>query len=440
MSSTTPPPTVPEHQIVEDGACRRRLEIQIPAVEVEKEILLATRHLARGVRLPGFRKGKVPDHLVRKRYAAEVEAEAVERLAGRHVRTVLEHEGLDPVVSPVLDKHDYRSGQVLNMVVRFEIEPVFEVGGYRDLTVDRPDSSVPESDVDTALESVRQGMARLRTVEDRGAADGDDVVVDLHGEHLEGPETGETFHRTGIALVIGTEQVHPDLSGALKGARAGEEKSVSIRYPDDYRTPDLAGRTIRYALTVTAVRERELPELGDDMAREAGDCSTLAELRRQVRTDLEQRKAAWADERVREGVIRQLLERHRFEVPQALVDREVQRRLQDLARELTARNVDPEQAGVDWREEWKRLVPKVEADLRTARILDAVADKEPITVPEEDIAKLAEKEARRTKKNPLAVRAAWRKEGRWGALEKHLRRDRVLDFLASFGHIETEGE
>ena len=430
----------PSHRIAEDGPCRRRLEIQIPPAEVEGEIRRAARALAKDLRLPGFRRGKVPADLIRKRYAEQVESEAVERLAGRHVKPILEGEGLEPVGPPVLDKHEYQPGQPLNMVIRFEIEALFELADYRGLKVARPDPRVQDEEVDRALESIRQGMARLRTVENRGAREGDDVLLDLHGNHLEGSQAGESFERGEITLIIGTEDVHPDLSRTLVGTRAGEEREVTIRYPDDYRTPALAGCTIRYRMRVTAVRERQLLELGDDLAREVGEFGTLEELRKSIREDLERKKATWAKEKVREGLVRALLERNRFEVPGSLVEQEARRRLEGLAREMAASNVDPEQAGIDWKEEWELQARRAELDLRTSRILDAVAEKESIQVPEEDIERLIEKEAEQSKKKAAVIRARWLKEGRINALNRHLRRDRVLDFLAAVGHIHDESE
>jgi len=188
------------------------------------------------------------------------------------------------------------------------------------------------------------------------------------------------------------------------------------------------------------VRQPRTPLLDDDLARNAGDFKDLAELRQRVQEDLQHRKEKDAHESVRQSLLNQLLERHPLVVPQVLVDQEVHRRLESIAHQLARQGVDPTQAGVDWPKEKERQAERVREDLRAARLLDAIAEAEKLEVKDVDMERhLAEEAARANQPLPV-LRASWQKDGRLDALHRHLRRDAVLDFLSSVGHIQKEGE
>ena len=437
MTSTK---TDTEPRLTRDGETRRRVELSIPAAQVEEATVAAARDMGRNLRLPGFRKGHVPASVVRQRFASELQEEIVQKLASRHVSAFLDQSKEDPVAPPVLEKHELAEDGSLNLVALFEVQPPIKLDSYRELEGRRPATAVSDEDVDQALASLRRGMTRLRAVEDRGAQDGDDVVVEMKGQHLEGEEKGSTFKREEVALQLSGDDVHPDLLKALVGAQVGFTRDATIAYPADYRTPALAGRTIRYDLTVRAVREPQVPDLDDELAREAGDFKDLDDLRRRVREDLGRRKEHESQEAVRQSVLAQLLERHVFQVPGVLVERETHQRLEAMARQLASQGVDPTQAGVDWAAEKERQAGKVRDDIRAARLLDAIAEAEDLQADEEEVTRRLEHEAEHAKKTVAVLRAAWEKEGRLEALTRHLRREAVLDFLISVGHIHDEGE
>jgi trigger factor len=440
MSIPNVPPSQPQHSLTQDGPCVRHLEIHVSAEEVEKETDTAARRLGRKTRLPGFRPGKAPVKVIRQRFGAELDEETVEGLASRHVGAILKEHEEEPVASPVLEGHERLDDGSLKLTARFEVHPPFQVADYRGLSLKRPPATLGDDEMDAALESIRQGMARLRPVDDRGATRGDDVLVNLDGEFMEGPEKGERFQRQELPLQIGSDDFHAQMSIALEGARAGETREAVIHYPADYRTEGLAGRVIRYQLHVEAVRQREIPDLDDALARDAGDFENLAALREKVREDLTRDKERRADEAVRNDVIRHLLERNPFEVPPVLVQQEAMRRLEGLARELAARGVDPAQAGVEWEKERDRQAGRAADDIRVARILDAVAEKESLVADDAEMKKLFEAEAKVRKRTAAAVRGEYEKDGRIENLRRHMTRDRVLDFLISLGHIHSEGE
>lgn len=436
----TSSPTSVEPRLTRESETRRRLDLTIPAAEVETATEAAARKMGRKLRIPGFRRGHVPTKVVRQRFARELQEEVVEELASLHVSAFMDAGKEEPVAPPVLKDGRLVEDGSLKLTALYEVQPPVKLGDYRGLTASRPSSTLTDKEVDDALESLRMGMTKLHPVADRGAAEGDDVLVDMEGRHLKGKDEGDTFQREDIGLRLAGDDVHPDLWKALLGAQAGFTRDVTLAYPDDYRTEGLAGRSIQYQLKVKAVRQPRTPVLDDDMARDVGDFKDLAELRQRVRDDLRQRKEKEAHESVRQSLLTQLLERHPLEVPQVLVDQEVRRRLEAMAHQLARQGVDPTQAGVDWPREKERQEERVRADIRAARLLDAIAEVEKLEVKDEDMERHLEEEAARAEQPLAALRASWQKDGRLDALHRHLRRDTVLDFLSSVGHIQKEGE
>lgn len=435
MPASADSPTLATDEILEEGACRRRLRLAIPAAEVEAEFAVAARRLAREVRVPGFRRGRAPAAVLRARHGDALQEDVVEALAQRHLGRVLERRGAVPVVRPVLEAADRDADGTLRIDLLFEVEADLALGEYRGLTSVREVREVTDAEVDEALEALRQGLARVRAVEDRGAVPGDEVTLDLEGEHVDGPEAGGRFERLGLTVQVGGEDLHPDLSTALVGGRAGEERRVTIRYPEGYRTPALAGRTLAYRLRLSAVRDRLVPALDDDLAREAGPFADLAALRAAVRQDLESERRARAEQALRDRLAAQLLERHPLEVPEGLVQHEVRHRLEGMARELAARGVDAATA-VDWRAEGERLAGRLRDELRLVRILEAIAAKESIEPPVAAVDAVLEREAAAARRPVATLRAQWETDGRMAALAGHLRRRGVLDFLIAVGHIQ----
>ena len=428
-------PSLATDELLEEGACRRRLRLAIPAAEVEAEFAAAARRLAREVRVPGFRRGRAPTAVLRARHGDALNEDVVEALARRHLGRVLERRGTVPVVRPVLESADRDADGTLKIDLVFEVEADLVLGDYRGLTGVREVRDVAEPEVDEALEALRQGLARVRAVEERGAAPGDEVTLDLEGEHVDGPEAGGRFQRPGLIVQVGGDELHPDLSAALVGGRAGEERRVTIRYPEGYRTPALAGRTIAYLLRLGAVRDRLVPALDDELAREAGPFADLAALRAAVRQDLEGERRARGEQALRDELARQLLERHPLEVPEGLVQHEVRHRLEGMARELASRGVDAA-TSVDWRAEGERLAGRLRDELRLVRVLDAIAARESIEPPAGSVDAVLEREAAAARRPAATLRAQWEKDGRMAALAGHLRRRSVLDFLIAVGHIQ----
>lgn len=418
------------------NSCRREVRIEVPAEVVTEELERAAARLARNVRLPGFRKGKAPVALVRTRYGKAIEEEAIEHLLSHCTREALEKHDLRPLHQPRLSDMEYRPGAPLTFRTVFEVRPAIEPRDYRDLAVGVAPEPVGEEKVDERLEALRQAAARLVAVEGRAAARGDILLADVRW--WRGDRKGKPTERPGVNVEIGSDAQHPAFSEALAGVAPGETRDFEIEYPPDYRAAELAGARILYRVKASAVRERRVPALDDAFARELGEFADLAALRADVRKRLEEEAA----EKARGDAVQQLLERllqaNPLEVPEVLVEAQLEDQLEDVARALAAQGIDPSRARIDWQAERERWRETARRTVAARLVLEAIADREGIAVSAEDVEERLRAEAKRARQQAGALRARLEKSGGISALERQIRRDRVLDFLLTGAKIERQ--
>jgi trigger factor len=420
------------------NSCRRELRIEVPAEKVREEMERAAERLARNVRLPGFRPGRAPLSLVRSRYGKAIEEEAIEHLLSRCTRLAIDEQGLKPLHAPHLSSMEFRPGEPLSFRTVFEVRPAVEPRGYDRLRVSVEPEPVTDAQVDERLESIRQGAARLAPIEGRAARAGDILLADVRW--WRGAREGKPTERPGIHIEIGSDAQHPDFSRALEGVEPGQVRDFEIDYPVGYRAAELAGARIFYRVKARALRERQVPALDDALAREVGDFADLAALRAEVR----RRAEAEAGERARAEAVRRvldaLLEANPIEVPEIMVEAQLDDQLEDVARALAAQGVALERARVDWKAERERWRETARRSVAARLLLEAIAEREGIEVPAAALEERLQREAQSARQPLAAVRARLEKSGAIAALERQLRRERVLDFLLTGVKIERVAE
>jgi len=415
------------------NSCRRELRIEVPAEAVAEEFERAAQRLARAVRVPGFRKGKAPVALVRSRYGKAVEEEAIERLLGHYTREALDQQGLKPLHSPHLKDMEYKPGAPLSFSTVFEIRPAIEPRGYQKLAVTVPPEPVTDAQVEERLEALRRSAARLSPVEGRPAQAGDVLLADVRW--WRGSRQGKPTERPRVHVELGSDAQHEAFNRALEGVEPGQARDFEIDYPADYRSKELAGAHMIYRVKAHAIHERRVPDLNDPFAREIGEFSDVAALRADVRRRLEEA----ARERARGEAVRQVLDRlleaNPVEVPEVLVEAQLEEQMEDVARALAAQGVAPGQVKLDWAAERERWRDTARRSVAARLLLEAIADKESITVPEQDVEEVLKREAQRARQPVAALRARLEKSGGIAALERQIRRERVLDFLLTDAKI-----
>jgi trigger factor len=367
---------------------RVRIEVEVDSAEVEHSLEHAAGHLAEDMRLPGFRKGKVPPSLVLQRLGRETVLDAALRefLPAWYERALLES-GVAAIGDPSLDVTDLPgAGEPLSFSIEVGVRPKAKLGEYRGLEVGRADSIPPADAVDAEIERLREGFASLTAV-DRPAGDGDIVVMDyegsVEGEAFEGGEGRDQLVELGSgSLVEGFEE-------GLTGASAGDDREVEVAFPEDYGAEHLAGKEARFKVTVKEVREKEMPELDDEFAADASEFDTLDELRAAVGERLGEALEQRADGEFREAAVDAATDAAEVEVPDELVEARAKESMDRFLHRLEHQGIDPEtffrvqEGGREGMLE--RVRPDAERSLRREATLEAIADAEGIEVTDDDL-------------------------------------------------------
>ena len=419
-------------ELVDVNETRKNLMVEIPSTVVDAEIDKVSRDYGKAARIPGFRPGKVPAKVVRQRFRDQILHDVAHGLIPRAVDEALRARGVEPVDTPDIRDVVVEEGQPLKFTATFDTVPPIDPGDYATIQLRRAGTSVTDAAVDEAMTGLRERSARYEPVEGRGVGDGDSVLMDLVRTAPDG-ESGETKSDThdNVSVDIGATANPPGFDEELKGLEAGARKTFEIKYPDDYAIKELAGTTVSYDVTVKAVRNRIVPALDDEFAKDVGDFASLDALRARVRQDLEHEAGHEAERETRASLMKQLAERVSFDVPQALLDREIDRRVEEFVRRLIDQQIDPMKTNINWEEFRERQRDAAVEAVRGALVLDEVARRESVQVSAEDVEAEIARYAERTGRTPAAVRARLDKEGGIGRVYAGLRRERTIDFLLS---------
>src|SRR3954469_5151997 len=432
-------------EFIDVSDTQKNLVVEIPSTVVDAEIDKVARDYSRAARVPGFRPGKVPAKVVRQRFRDQILHDVAHGLIPRAVDEALRERGVEPVDTPDIRDVVVEEGQPLKFTASFETVPPIEPGDYASITLHQKSAVVTETGVDEALDNLRQRAARYEPVSGRSIQRGDSVVMDLirtaipkqeeplvviAGEPT-APQSTEpqTDKHDGVTVEIGAAANPPGFDDELIGMEESRQKTFDIRYPDDYSIQELAGTTVNYSVIVKAIRTRVIPELDDEFAKDLGEFDDLSALRTRVRSDLEHEASHEAERDLRGELLKQLASRVTFELPASLLDREIDRRMEEFVRRLMDQQIDPMKVNINWEEfRDKQREPAAEA-VRGALALDEVARREQITVGDEEIDAEVERYAERSGRSAAAVRAKLEKEGGIARLYSGLRREKTVEFL-----------
>ena len=418
-------------EFIDVSETQKNLVVEIDSGVVDAEIEKIARDYSKAARIPGFRPGKVPAKVVRQRFRDQILHDVVHGLIPRAVDEALRDKGIEPVDTPDIKDVVVEEGQPLKFTASFETVAPIDPGDYSTLTLKQLDNAVEDSAIENALNGLRERSARYEPVEDRAVEDGDSAQLDL--ERTATGEDGQlqTDRHDGVTVDLGAPANPPGFDDALRGMTVGEQKSFDVNYPADYAIAELAGTTVKYDVTLKAIRKRVVPELDDELAKDLGEFENLEALRARVRSDLEHQLMHENERELRGDLVRQLSERVNIEVPASLLDREIDRRVEDFVRRLIEQQVDPMKTNINWEEFRERQREAAAEAVKSALLLDEVARRENITASDAEVDEEIARYASRTGRTPAAVRARLEKEGGLGRVYAGIRRERTLEFLLS---------
>jgi trigger factor len=423
-------------EYAEETPVRKSLSFEIDASVVDQEIADRAKDYAKKLKLPGFRAGKVPTHVVKQRFKANLLEDVAEKLVNKVVFEEIEGRGLKPLASPKVVDLKIDENQPLTFRAVFETLPIVELPDWRGLRAKARQANVQDADVERELEGLRENAAQYEPVEGRAIETGDFVVGDLSWRSASG---GKPRRNENALFEVGSAEMNKDLSAALLGASPGETKQVRVKYEPKAGEETAPAEEIDYTIAIKAIKKKVLPALDDDFAKDLGEFGSLQELREDVRKKLvaaEQRKI---DRELKGALVDALVEKSELEVPEALVERHMTARAENAVRGLAMQGIDPRTIGVDWRQyrdgQREESVKAAKADI----LLDEIARREAVDATDLEMDAEISRLAERLKKSKEATRAQMEKEGELAGLRARIREEKVLDLLKSNARVELEG-
>jgi trigger factor len=419
----------PTETINKDGV-KREISVEIPAEEVSRETEALVQRYQKVARLPGFRAGHVPPSIIRHRFKEDLKSDVVEALVPRYFRKEAEKQGLVPVSQPRVTDLHIHEGEPLRFKASFEIMPEIKVEGYKELRAEHPEIGVKDEEVEEALNNVREQHATYTSVEGRPLQDGDFAQASMDGRPKEAEDKTQPVHMDEVLIEIGGKNTVPEFSDNLRGANAGETRQFEVKYPEDSTEKRLAGKTLVYTVNIQAIKEKHLPELNDDFAKELGEFTSVEQVRNQIRENMQAERKHDAEREAKDKLVNELVKRNDFEVPESLVDRQIDLRLERGLRALAAQGMKMEDLK-------KMDLPRLRAgqrdqavqDVKSSLLLDRIAELEKIDVGEDELNHEIEALAQQTKQTPEAVRARLTQDGGLDRIRNRIRSEKTLEFL-----------
>ncbi len=410
---------------------RVRVEAEVTADEVERQLQQAARKLGSQLRIPGFRKGKVPPQVVVRRLGREaVLDEAMRSALGNWYVDAIDTARINPIGEPDLDVGDLPAeGEPLKFSIEIGVRPTAQLGEYKGLEVGRREPAIEEGKVEEALEALRDRMATLDTVE-RAAESGDHLVADYVGKLDGEPFEGGTARDQLIEL--GSGRLIPGFEEQLQGASAGEERTITVTFPEDYAEP-LAGREATFDVTVHEVKAKNLPELDDDFAAEASEFDTLDELREDIASNLREADENAVAREFEEATLQAATDRATIEVPEKLIHARahemVEQTFTALARQGIPKDTYLQIAGKTEHEMAEEAEPEAAQTLRREAVLAAIVAAEGIDPTDEDLVEALRPAAERDGSDPVEVVATLRANDRLDQLRDDVAARQALERL-----------
>jgi trigger factor len=419
-----------QHGPVLNPEVTRELVLDVPAEEVSKAFRTVTRNYQRYAKLPGFRPGKVPESVIKRKFATEIRKDVIDGLLPERFSKSVNELGIHPVGQPQVTELTVEEGQPLHVKAVFEYLPEFSIEGYEQVTVDKPSVEVTDDEFRHELEQLRESRATIEPVEeDRPLTDGDWAQISYSGQVVDDPEAAPISGEDSLVEVGGKDTVDA-FTQVLRGAKAGQELKAEVIYPADYPEAKLQGKTVAYELTVKSIKKRILPDLNDDFAKEMGNYESLAQLEEAVREHMANRKRRSVESETKDRLFAALVEKFQFPVPESLVQSQVDARLERGLRALAAQGMNPDQMRkLDFGRLRAAQRDSAAAEVKAQLLLDRIAEKEGVTVSEEELERELQLAALQSREPYETVRKRLTDDGGMARIREQLKREKTASLL-----------
>jgi trigger factor len=420
--------------IEEISTIKKKVSIEIPENDVTKEVDSFYKDLGKKAKIKGFRPGKVPRDILVRYFKDYVKAEVVQKLIQDTYPQVLSENDLHPVSPPVIDPGEFVDGKPFQYSAVIEVKPEIKLEGYIGLKIEGKKEEVKEEEVEERLRNLQNLHANLKTIsEARPIQTGDYVIIDyeasMDGKPLEG---GKTIDFT---VEVGSGQFIPAFEEKLIGLKPEEEKEIEVSFPEDYGYQKWAGKTVSFHAKIKEIKEKILPPLDDEFAKDLGDYSSLEELKAKLKGEIEKEKALTLERQLKDKVVDQLIEASPFEVPQSLVEEQVKALVSDTKLRLAAQGVDLKKLGLSEEKLQGDYRSMAEKQVRTFLILEKIAGQEGMAVTDEEVEDRLKEMAERMHQKFDVVKRYYEKNELLPEVKVGMIRDKTLNFLLEKAEI-----
>ncbi len=418
------------HGPVFNPECTRELVVDIPADEVSKAYRTVAGNYKKYAKIPGFRAGKVPESIIRRRFSAEIRKEVIDTLLPPRFNRGVRELNIRPVGQPHVLELTVEDGAPLHVRAALEYIPDFSIDGYRTVTVDKPSTEITEEEFQREIEQLRESRATIEPVEeDRPLADGDWAQISYKGQ-MDGDAEAVPVEGEDTLVEIGGKDTVEAFSSVLRGAKPGQELKAEVIYPADYTEPDLAGKTVAYEIQVKAIKKRTVPDWNDDFAKEIGDFDSIAALAARVREHMSARKRRSVEGETKDRLFAALAERYSFPVPESLVQEQIDTQLDRGLRALAAQGMDPEHMRqLNFVRLRAAQRESATAEVKSQLLLDRIAGEEDITVSDEELDRELEIAALQSREPVDVLKARLTQEGGLARIREQMRREKTASVL-----------
>ena len=407
----------------------RRVTVELDAEQVGNSIDKAYKNLQKKARLPGFRPGKAPLSILQKHFKAQVEEEVISELVQKSFPEVMEQQDLTPVSRPKVENGVLEKGKTFSYTVAIEVKPTIDIKDFTGLKIERPQPEATDEDINAELERSRASYADMQERNDRATQAGDHITFDLEGLIGEEPYMGGK--KTDYFLELGKDMLLPGFDENMIGLNLGDTKEFSLEIAADYGDAQVAGKTIAFKVDLKTIKEKVLPELSDDFAKDVGEYENLEQLKDAARTSINQRKRQESEARVRDQIFDALIEKNPFTVPQGMVEMQAQNMLQEVTRMFQQQGMDISEMGQSQEQMLANYKEPAEKRVRSGLLLEAVATKENIKAEDDDYEKQYEELAGMYNEKIETIKANINKD----QIESQIMERKTIDFILSSAEI-----
>ena len=421
-------------EVVNKNSCQRAVSIEVDPESLKPDHSAVCNKYQRQARVPGFRQGKTPMSLILQRFKNEIREDFLEASVQKHLLEAIKTENLQPLDHPHIHELSYNEGEPLRFTAEFEVLPELNLSNYRGLEIERVPVEVKEEEVEATIKTMQERMAQYLPVTGRAIQTGDFAVISYVGKL--GDPSKKDIEAKDTYCEVGSDNTLPEFSENLLGAQAGDKKSFPVKYPNDFPNKELAGTEVQYDIEVQDIRQKQVPELNDEFAKDAGQYGSLEELRNKIRENITSNKEQAAQSDMQEKLVELVIQNNPFDVPGVMVKKQTENRLNDYVRSLIARGVHPKTLDINWAEFQERQKELAVTDVKVALVLEHIAEKENITVTEEELDQDISKRAQESQQAFEAVKSRLTKDGATDRIRDRIRNKKSLDLLLNLASVK----